>query len=418
MRTSCAIFVVTMMAAWPALAQTNRLVHNIPTNATSPLPAGSCFYVDQGPGTDTKLCSGWAPAIGAWSSGLDTQSVEGIFALPSADAFKIVYRTNRVGQADTIASPTVSGFGVGFGAMYFSVAQGNSINPQNGAMLNGRFGYTFGANQGAIMFSDGVDHRAFISLPTASSQDSTQVLRNDNQYSQIGPAQLAPGAVTTPALGPGLNLTSPSFTLGSDAPGDIPVRGANGQLVRLGVGAANTVLAVTAGACTTDSNNVTTCAPNMPAYQNTLSPAVLPIATNNQNGVGRPDGQSLTADAGGTWHSAAGLDTVTRSITALGSSQADCQALMSRQNYVGTVAPGSGVCLPPIVKEGDHAFVCNKTTTPLLDYAAADGTVINTPSGPLLATQAVSIGRGCAEFIAESTTTWWVTGAGVPLIVQ
>ncbi len=417
MRISCAIFLVTMMAAWPSLAQTNRLIHDIPTTATSPLPAGSCLYVDQGPGTDAKLCSDWAVALRAWSAALDTRSTEGIFALPSSDAFKIVYRTNRGPFADTIASPTVSGFGVGFGAMYFSVAQGNSLNPQGGALFNNLAGYTFGANQGAMMFSDGAVYRAFISLPTASSQDGTQVLFNNNVFSQIGPAQLAPGAITTPALAPGLNLTSPTFTFGSDAPGDLYVRGVNGLLTRLPPGAANAVLASTAGTCTTSSLGVVTCPPNMPAYQTTLSPNVLPIATNGTNGVGRPDGLALTVDAGGTWHSTAGDDPVTNGITALGSSQATCAALTTQANYITTVTPGSGVCMPGLV-QGRHYFVCNKTTTPVLVYAPPGGSVLSTPSGPLAPTGSISVGRGCPEFIAESTSSLWVTGAGVPLVVQ
>jgi hypothetical protein len=49
---------------WASSAFADSLVHNLPS-ATSPLPTGSCFYVDQGPGTDTKLCSGFPVAIGA-----------------------------------------------------------------------------------------------------------------------------------------------------------------------------------------------------------------------------------------------------------------------------------------------------------------------------------------------------------------
>jgi hypothetical protein len=59
------LFAALAWLAWfPAFAA-DTIVHNEPITATSPLPAGSCIYVDQGPGTDTKLCSGYSAAIGA-----------------------------------------------------------------------------------------------------------------------------------------------------------------------------------------------------------------------------------------------------------------------------------------------------------------------------------------------------------------
>ncbi len=416
MPTRFVAFLIAMLLAVSAHAQTNQHPYNF-TAATSPLPTGSCFWLTS-PGSDRSLCSNWAPAIGAWSAAFDAQSGDSVFALPAADAFKIVYRTNHTPQADTISSPATTGFGSGFGVAYFSVPQGNSINPLGGALFNNQAGYTFGANQGALLFSDGANYRSIIGLPTGSSQDSTQFLGNDNIFRQVGQAQLAPGAVTTPALASGLTLTSPTITLGSDAPGDLYVRGTNGQLTPLGVGAANTVLAVNAGACTTDGNNVTTCAPNAPGYQATLSSTVLPIATNAANGAGRPDGTTISIDAGGSYHVPLGIDSVTTGITALGTSQATCASLTTRANYITTVTAGSGVCMPGLVK-GAHYFVCNKTTTPVLVYAPADGSIISTPTtGPLASTQAVSVGRGCPEFIAESTSSLWVTGAGVPLTVQ
>ncbi len=398
----------------PVFGQTNAYPRNYPA-ATLPLVSGtSCFWIMNGggAGSDRTLCSGWAAGIGALSTTLDTQSNESPFSIPQTDAFKIVYRTNRTPQADTIA-----GFYPEFGVTYFSGPQGNSVNPQGGITFNGRAGYSFGAKQGAVMFFDGANYQALVGLPIASSQDSTQVLSNDNIYRQIGPAQLAPGAVTTPALASGLNLSSPTFTFGSDAPGDLYVRGGNGLLTRLPVGAANAVLASTAGTCTTNSLGVVICPPNMPAYQTTLSPNVLPIATNSSNGVGRPDGSVLTVDSGGTWHSTAGDDQVTNGIIALGTSQATCAALTTQASYITTVTAGSGVCMPGLV-QGRHYFICNKTTTPVLVYAPPGGSVLSTPSGPLAPTGAISVGRGCPEFIAESTSSLWVTGAGVPLVVQ
>jgi hypothetical protein len=413
------IFLAAMMAAWPAIAQTNKFTRDEPS-AISPLPADSCLLIDQGPspGHDRSLCSGWAVAFGAFSALLDTQSVAGAFALPSTDAFKIVYRTNFAAQADTIDTPATAGFGVGFGSTYFSVAQGNSLTPQNNALINGRANIMFGSNQGAVIFSDGVGYRALVGLPTTANYDGTRLLSNDNTYKQVGAAQLAPGAVTTPALASGLNLTSPSITLGSDAPGDTYYRASNGSLARLAAPSTSAVSINLPGACATDPNTlVVTCQPGTPSWQAQVPAAALPLATNSTNGAGRPDGQSISIDAGGVYRVPLGIDSGTTGLTAAGTTQANCTALTTQQNYVSTVPSSSGVCLPAAVRFG-HAFVCNETTTPLLVYAQADGTIINTPSGPLAPTQAISVGRGCPEFIAKSSSSWWVTGAGVPLVVQ
>src|SRR5690348_2774545 len=61
-----ALAALAAAAGRPALADST--VHGLSTNTTNPVPSGSCFYVDQGPGTDTKLCSGYATAIGALSA--------------------------------------------------------------------------------------------------------------------------------------------------------------------------------------------------------------------------------------------------------------------------------------------------------------------------------------------------------------
>ena len=52
-------------------ARADSFVDALATNTTIPLPSQSCLYVDQFNGTsynDTKLCSGWATAIGALSA--------------------------------------------------------------------------------------------------------------------------------------------------------------------------------------------------------------------------------------------------------------------------------------------------------------------------------------------------------------
>jgi len=413
------IFLALMLAAWPALAQTNKFTRDEPP-ATSPLPVNSCLLIDQGPspGNDRSLCSAWAAAFGAFSAVLDTQSVQGAFALPVADAFKIVYRTNFAAQADTIDTPATNGFGAGFGTTYFSVAQGNSITPQNSVLINGRANIMFGANQGAMLFSDGTGYRALVGLPTTPNYDGTRFLSNDNTYKQVSAPQLASGAVTTPALASGLNLTSPTITLGSDATGDTYYRGSNGQVVRLAAPTTSAVNVLIPGACATDPTTlVVTCQPGTPSWQAQVPVPALPLATNATNGAGRPDTQTISIDAGGVYHVPLGIDSGTTGITAAGSTQANCTVLTTQQSYISAVSAGAGVCLPAAVAFG-HASVCNETTTPVLVYAKADGTIINTPAGPLAPTQAISVGRGCPEFIAKSASSWWVTGAGVPLIVQ
>jgi hypothetical protein len=59
----CAGLTALLLAAGAARA--DSLIHNLSTSATSPLPSESCLYIDQGPGTDAKLCSGYAAALGA-----------------------------------------------------------------------------------------------------------------------------------------------------------------------------------------------------------------------------------------------------------------------------------------------------------------------------------------------------------------
>lgn len=408
--TKFAFFGGALIFSWSALAQGTH-PYNYPP-APSPLPSGACLWA-MSPNNDWSLCHDWAAALGALSTTLDTQSAESPFAIPQTDAFKIVYRTNRTPQADTIA-----GFASGFGVTYFSAPQGNSVTPPGAILINGQFGYTFGSNQGAVMFFDGANYRALVGLPAPASQDHRQLLANDNTYTQVGSAQIAPGAVTTPALASGLNLSSPSITLGGDAPGDTYYRNSSGNVARLGIGPTNAVLSVAAGACTTDPITlVTTCLPGTPVWLSTISPFALPLATNSQVGAGKPDGSTINIDNAGIYHAAVNIDTVAAGITAMGTSQANCRQLTTRQSYINNVSANTGVCLPSPVA-GARYVVCNETTTPVLIYAPADGSIINTPSGPLTSTQAVSVGRGCPEFAAKSTSVIWVMGAGVPLVVQ
>ena len=69
-----------VMLAMTALARADSTVQNIPTNATSPLPANSCFYVAQfvsGAYGDAKLCSGYLTALGASAMATATATAAG-----------------------------------------------------------------------------------------------------------------------------------------------------------------------------------------------------------------------------------------------------------------------------------------------------------------------------------------------------
>jgi len=67
-------------------ARADSFVDALATNTTIPLPSQSCLYVDQFNGTsynDTKLCSGWATAIGALSA---TNNLSDLTSLGTARA--------------------------------------------------------------------------------------------------------------------------------------------------------------------------------------------------------------------------------------------------------------------------------------------------------------------------------------------
>ena len=86
-----------------ASARADSFVDALATNTTIPLPPQSCFYVDQFNGTsysDTKLCSGWATAIGALSTANNLSDLTN----------PITARANLgLGSYASLASPALSG---------------------------------------------------------------------------------------------------------------------------------------------------------------------------------------------------------------------------------------------------------------------------------------------------------------------
>lgn len=85
-----------------AEARADSLVHNLTTSTTSPIPANSCIYVDQGPGTDTKLCANWVPtllggaALPVANGGTNVTSASGT-ALDNITGFSGTGVVNRTG---------------------------------------------------------------------------------------------------------------------------------------------------------------------------------------------------------------------------------------------------------------------------------------------------------------------------------
>ncbi len=94
-------------------AYADSTVHGLGTFTTSPLPVGSCFYVDQGPGTDSKLCSSWVQAMG----GVTFNSVDTFSNKTINGAFNTL--TVRLTADVTGILPSANG---GTGVAFFGVA--------------------------------------------------------------------------------------------------------------------------------------------------------------------------------------------------------------------------------------------------------------------------------------------------------
>jgi hypothetical protein len=109
---------------------------------------------------------------------LDTQSGNAPFAIPNTEGGKTALRTNSLAQADTIADPVTSGFGVGFGFDYLTSSVGNSITPGGSKTIGGLSSVTLGANQYAAIFSDGVNYRLALGVPVPPAQNGATCLKD------------------------------------------------------------------------------------------------------------------------------------------------------------------------------------------------------------------------------------------------
>jgi hypothetical protein len=81
-----ALSAALLLALGIGSARADSFVDTLASNTTIPLPSQSCFYVDQFNGTsysNTKLCSGWAKAIGALNA---TNNLSDLTSLSTARA--------------------------------------------------------------------------------------------------------------------------------------------------------------------------------------------------------------------------------------------------------------------------------------------------------------------------------------------
>ena len=95
-------------ANWTLLQPAGSAVHNLPTSATSPIANGSCLYIDQGPGTDTKLCNNFATAFGA--NGVITWPTSGALMISNGGNAPTAYTgTNCTNQFLSVLSVAGAG---------------------------------------------------------------------------------------------------------------------------------------------------------------------------------------------------------------------------------------------------------------------------------------------------------------------
>lgn len=127
---SLSAFSLGALAQAPPTSAT--LLHNLPTNTTLPIPPLSCMYVDQGPGTDTKLCPpSFAAAFGASPTVANTTMLR--------EAATTTYPTGVTRLTDGVAGAPILFFTVGSGAC--SIDDGAScVNSSNGNSWIGQLG--------------------------------------------------------------------------------------------------------------------------------------------------------------------------------------------------------------------------------------------------------------------------------------
>ena len=139
----------------PALADST--VHGLSTNSTSPLPASSCFYVDQGSTTDTKLCSGYATAIGALAAANNLSDLTNVATAQTNLGLGPLTATDGT---HSVASTTTLSLGNGFGVSGTSptanvamVAPDRTLTASGGSVAAGDMAGQVNLNGSSLSFN-------------------------------------------------------------------------------------------------------------------------------------------------------------------------------------------------------------------------------------------------------------------------
>ena len=117
--------------------QTTILVHNIPTNATTPLTPNSCLYVDQNTGgsnyIDTKVCNNWAAVFGGLTAANNGSDI------PNPASFWTAIGGGALGKQ---AFPTQSALLGSSGVGLTNVTLGTNLSMTSNNVLNASGGAT------------------------------------------------------------------------------------------------------------------------------------------------------------------------------------------------------------------------------------------------------------------------------------
>jgi hypothetical protein len=144
MRSLLSLFFVVVLSC--GVAKADSTIHSLPTQATVPIPANSCFLVDQGPGTPAALCNQYATAMGALGNTTVTKTTN--YIVLGTDNGTTFDNSGAVGEVD-FTLPTESG-NLNFG---FCVVATQIVKVIAPASTKISFGAVNTANAGSLQSS-------------------------------------------------------------------------------------------------------------------------------------------------------------------------------------------------------------------------------------------------------------------------